>query len=68
MAIPCGRCGGAIILSSRRARVWRDRGQLPICAACRRPKATEAMRRWWLERFSLEEILEMAAAIWPGER
>ena len=26
---------------------------------------TPALRRYWLERYSLEEIVEMAEAIWP---
>jgi hypothetical protein len=43
----------------------------PRCARCRgyggEPKPpTEAMRRYWLERFSLEEIRELADTIWPG--
>jgi hypothetical protein len=25
------------------------------------------MRRWWLERFTLEEIRELAGAIWTSE-
>jgi len=34
---------------------------------CRRPphpKPTEADREWWLERFTLEELAELADAIW----
>ncbi len=23
------------------------------------------MRRWWLDRYTLEEIRELAAALWP---
>jgi hypothetical protein len=26
---------------------------------------TEADRRWWLERYSLDEIRQLAGAIWP---
>lgn len=25
----------------------------------------EKMRRWWLERYSVEELLEIGAMIWP---
>jgi hypothetical protein len=47
----------------------RTRGLEPRCEWCRRPTApvSEADRPWWLERFSLEEIRVMAAAIWPAE-
>jgi hypothetical protein len=27
----------------------------------------ERYRRWWLDRFSLEEIQEMAEALWPND-
>jgi hypothetical protein len=27
---------------------------------------TPAMRRWWLDRFSLEEIRQMAGELWPN--
>ncbi len=30
-------------------------------------RPTPAMRRWWLERFTLEEIRELAGAIWTTE-
>ena len=30
-------------------------------------RVTPAMRRWWLERFTLEEIRELAGAIWTAE-
>lgn len=49
-------------LSARRAR---DRREPFVCRNCRRPapRVTEAHRRYWLERFTLEEIREMAAAL-----
>ena len=41
------------------------------CRWCRRigdgPKPTEVHRRWWLDRFTLDEIREMAAAFWPED-
>ena len=35
----------------------------------RRPlvRPTVAMRRWWLKRFTREEIRELAAWIWPED-
>jgi hypothetical protein len=30
-----------------------------------KPKVTPAMRRWWLDRFSLEEIRQIAGELWP---
>jgi hypothetical protein len=32
------------------------------------PAATEAHRRWWFDRFSVDEIREMGAAFWPEDR
>jgi hypothetical protein len=29
------------------------------------PRVTPAMRRWWLDRYSLDEIRELAAALDP---
>ena len=44
-------------------------GTIPKCPRCRYgarpPRVTETMRRWWLDRYSLEEIREMAAEMWP---
>jgi hypothetical protein len=35
----------------------------------RRPRSSRTAiavhRRWWLDRFTLEEIIEMARAMWP---
>ena len=66
----CGDCGASFELSKRNEYGWRSRGLEPRCEWCRRPPkpVTEADRRWWLERFSHEEIQGMAAAIWPTER
>jgi hypothetical protein len=43
----------------------RARGEDPVCRRCRHPakpvdqKALERYRRWWLARFSLDELLEL---------
>ena len=55
------------MLSVRREREHRRTGRAPICSTCRRPphpKPTEDDREWWLERFTLAEIVELADAIW----
>jgi hypothetical protein len=31
------------------------------------PTATDADRQWWLERYTLDEVRELAEAIWPTE-
>ena len=64
-AVRCRDCGAPFGLSARNARAWRQRGETPVCARCRHPAkppdklAAERMRRWWLERHSIEELLEL---------
>lgn len=67
--VRCGACGGDFELSARRVRHVRAES-LPLrCRSCRTgrvtPEPTEAHRRWWLDRFTVDEIREMAAALWP---
>jgi hypothetical protein len=54
-------------LSARNTRIHRNRGMSPKCDRCRYgakpPKVTEAMRRYWLDCFTLDEIRQMAGAI-----
>jgi hypothetical protein len=63
--VVCGECGGLFELSARNARMHRARGEDPVCRRCRHPakpvdqKALERYRRWWLARFSLDELLEL---------
>jgi hypothetical protein len=65
----CGFCGSSFDLSARNVRAARQRGQEPVCAECRNPakppdeETMERMRRWWLERYSLEELLELGREI-----
>jgi len=53
----------------RRAYQHRVEGRAPKCQPCRRPaleitpEERESYRQWWLERFTLEEIRELAAGI-----
>ena len=47
------------------ARIRRGAAPLTPCRECRRPrpKPTERDRAWWLERFTLDEIRDMATAL-----
>ena len=68
--VRCVECGERYTLSARRALEYRREGREPRCRECRRPARqppSAADRRYWLERFTLEEIKELANAIW-GER
>lgn len=65
--LACG-CGRQFQLSARRAREHRTHGSQPKCVDCRyghdgAPRATEGMRRWWLDRFSLDEIRELGGCL-----
>jgi hypothetical protein len=69
--VRCSSCSDTFTLSARRAREWRDRD--PLCRRCRTPAREltdaerERYRRWWLERFTLEELQELARTIWPED-
>ncbi len=71
-SVRCGDCGEAFELSARNVRAARTQGRELRCRACPgAPAKTEAdarMRRYWLERFTLDEIRELAGAIWPDMR
>ena len=63
----CPVCNAPRELKSVQARLVRS-GKAPLapCPDCRsHPKPTEGDRRWWLERFTIEECREMADAFWP---
>jgi hypothetical protein len=65
--VRCGSCGGGFELSARRARIYRNEGTAPRCSDCRSARSqvvvTPALRRWWLDRYTLDEIREMAATL-----
>jgi hypothetical protein len=67
--VRCGTCGGSFELSPRNVRAARARGEEPTCRICRRTAkppdeaASEKLRRWWLERYSLEELVELGREI-----
>jgi hypothetical protein len=60
---------GRFSLSARNSRLHWERGTQPLCELCRRPEkpvdeaTMERMRQWWLERYSLDEILEIGRLI-----
>jgi hypothetical protein len=62
VVVPCAACGLEYELSARNARMHRRLGTPHVCRMCRHPlkppdaKRLEAMRRWWLDRYSLAEL------------
>jgi hypothetical protein len=67
-AAVCGSCGTRFDLSPRNVRAWRQRGQEPVCGDCRHapkedPVLVERYKAWWLERYSLEELLKLGREI-----
>lgn len=37
----------------------------PLCRSAQRITVTDRDRAWWLERYTLHEIRQLANAIWP---
>ena len=68
-ALICASCGGGFELSARVARGWRSRGEEPVCRMCRRlakppdPLEQARMRKWWTDRYSVDELLELGREI-----
>lgn len=66
------RCGDTVQLSRRRGKGWQHRPGEYVCRPCQRaprePAEAERDRyqRWWLARYSLEELQEIGRALWPG--
>ena len=58
--VRCPQCGGLRSISHR------NRDSQARCKDCRQGKVVTRTRyhNYWLERFSLEEIVEMGKAIW----
>jgi hypothetical protein len=58
-------------MSSRNVNATRARGDELRCSRCRGARATPPARldyrEYWLDRFTLEEIRELAAGIWPKQ-
>jgi DNA-directed RNA polymerase subunit RPC12/RpoP len=70
--VSCATCGDTFQLSARNIRAARQAGRPIRCRRCRGHSTTrrvrEADRRFWLERFTLDEIQELAQAIWGQDR
>jgi hypothetical protein len=68
-SVVCGACGTSFDLSARNVRAWRQRGEEPICALCRRkpqpvdPATAARLRKWWTDRYELDELLEIGRLI-----
>ena len=65
--VACSSCGDLYGVAPRTFRDMRLRQRLPLCHFCRSPRVvapTESQRAWWLERFTIAEIIEMAEAFY----
>ena len=64
----CPGCGNTRTISHRQARRIAHKQASAICRSCRYPakrgRSSVAERVFWVERFTLPEIREMAEAIW----
>lgn len=63
----CPECGGWRWMSARRVRAIASGVGTAVCPSCRRPpeeneREREQYRRWWLTRYSDEELADLAAA------
>jgi hypothetical protein len=62
--VRCSECDAGFELSARREYEHRKAGKRPVCRDCRSHRApivvTESLRRWWLDRYTLDEIRELA--------
>jgi hypothetical protein len=66
--VRCGGCDERFELSVRNEYRARRDGRVPRCRDCRRPRVPPPVDAYtyWLSRFSLSEIEELAARIWPN--
>lgn len=65
--VSCVRCDDVYVITDRQRRRKLSEGRPHICSLCRAvraPKPTPAYYNYWLQRYSMEEIRAMAAAIW----
>lgn len=64
--ITCPACGGERWVSRRHALAIQAGEHLNLCRPCRyesQVKPTERYRKWWLDRYSMEDIRQMAAGL-----
>lgn len=67
ISVRCTRCGDIDTISDRQQRRKLQNGRPHLCSLCREIKVkppTEQHFNYWLNRYSIEQIREMAAAIW----
>ena len=65
--IGCNGCGDQFAVSSRTIRLARAQGRDLYCGLCRKPATihvTSMHRTFWIERMTLEQIVELAETIW----
>lgn len=70
MLVACQDCGAPFYTSPRTLRDQRVKGRLPRCPFCRFPSQVEASvadRRFWIDSFTIAEIVWMAECFW-GDR
>jgi hypothetical protein len=67
--VRCPSCGGVRWLSSRNARSVENGEASGLCQTCRNPRAPatpeerDAVMRWWLDRYSDEELADLALGL-----
>jgi hypothetical protein len=63
----CSECNVRIVLSSRRARRYRDGLAQPTCDNCRhrqhRPEPTNEHVAWWRDNYSRDELRALASGL-----
>lgn len=69
MIVACSTpdCNQKYEVAARTLRDMRVKGRLPVCPYCRDGipiAATEADRCFWIDRFTIWEIVVMAEALW----
>lgn len=63
----CSDCGDFFELSYRASTELKRTKRLPVCQRCRFPVAvvvTEGLLDWWRQRFTEDEIVYLAEALW----
>jgi hypothetical protein len=68
--VRCPECGRTRVVSARQAARVRSgvhSGTCPLCKRLQR-KVSDAHRRFWLNRMSIEEIHGMACQMWPSTK
>ena len=67
VVVRCTRCGDIETISDRQLRRKQRTGRPHLCSLCKEIRVkppTEQHFNYWLNRYTIEEIKEMAQAIW----